>query len=184
MAGSLFKWLSAVVLALFLVSGAPARQDVPARHSLYPAPVHPLYISVTEISHNPKDKILEISCKIFTNDLETVLEKGAKTKVDLSNAANKAATDKLIDEYVEKHLRLKVDGRAAGLHFVGSEKEMDGTWSYFQVNDVPVVKRIDVVNDLLYDAFNQQINIMHVTVGGQRKSTRLDYPEAGASFQF
>jgi hypothetical protein len=182
MAASLFKWLSAVVLTLFLVSGAP--QDAPALHSLYPAPAHPLYITVTEISHNPKDKILEISCKIFTNDLETVLEKGAKTKVDLSNAANKAATDKLIDEYVEKHLRLKVDGRAAGLHFVGSEKEADGTWSYFQVNDVPMVKRIDVVNDLLYDAFNQQINIMHVTVGGQRKSTRLDYPEAGASFQF
>lgn len=183
MAASLFKWLfalsSAVVLALLLVSGAP--KGAPQETT---APAHPLYITVTEISHNPKDKILEISCKIFTNDLETVLEKAAKTKVDLSNAANKAATDKLIDEYVEKHLRLKVDGRAAGLHFVGSEKEADGTWSYFQVNDVPAVKRIDVVNDLLYDAFNQQINIMHVTVGGQRKSTRLDYPDAGASFQF
>jgi hypothetical protein len=170
--------LSAVVFTLFLVSGAAAP------HPIYPAPAHPLYITVTEISHNAKDKILEISCKIFTNDLETVLEKGAKTKVDLSSAANKAATDKLIDEYVERHLRLKVDGRVAGLHFVGSEKEADGTWSYFQVNDVPAVKRIDVVNDLLYDGFNQQINIMHVTVGGQRKSTRLDYPEAGASFQF
>lgn len=178
MAPSLFKWSSPVFLALFLVSGAPAP------HARDRSPAHPLYISVTEIRHNAKDKILEISCKIFTNDLETVLEKGAKIQVDLSNSANKAATDKLIEEYVERHLRLKVDGRPAGLHFVGSEKEADGTWSYLQVNDVTSVKRIDVVNDLLYDGFSQQINIMHVTVGGERKSTRLDYPEAAASFQF
>src|SRR5260221_7882238 len=131
MAASLFKWLSAVVLTLF--SGANASQDA----SLETRALHPLYITVTEINHNAKDKILEISCKIFTNDLEVVLEKGAKTKVDLSNSKEKATTDKLIDEYIERHLRLKVDGKAAGLHFVGSEKEADGTWSYFQGNDVP-----------------------------------------------
>lgn len=172
------KWLSAVVLALFFGASAPKGDSMEA-----PAP-HPLYITVTEINHNAKDKILEISCKIFTNDLEAVLEKGAKTKVDLSSSKDKTTTDKLIDEYIEKHLRLKVDGKPAGLHFVGSEKEADGTWSYFQVNDVTAVKRIDAINDLLYDGFNQQINIMHVTVGGQRKSTRLDYPDANASFQF
>jgi hypothetical protein len=145
---------------------------------------HPLYISVTEINHNPKDKILEVSCKMFTNDLEAVLEKTSGTHVDLSAARDKAAADRLIEGYVEKRLRLRVDGKAVALHFVGSEKENDGTWSYFQVNDIPSVKRIDAVDELLYDGFNQQINILHVTVGGQRKSTRLDYPAASASFEF
>ena len=167
MVTSLFKWFGVA----FLVTGLAARP-------------HPLYISVTEINHNPKDKILEISCKMFTNDLEAALEKMAKIHVDLSAAKDKGASDKLIGEYVERHLRLKIDGKAAALHFVGSEKENDGTWSYFQVNDVPAVKRIDATNDLLYDSFSQQIGIMHVTVGGQRKSTRLDYPEANASFDF
>jgi hypothetical protein len=41
-----------------------------------------------------------------------------------------------------------------------------------------------VVDELLYDSFNQQINILHVTVGGQRKSFRLDYPESGTAFEF
>ena len=145
---------------------------------------HPLYISVTEINHNVKDRILEVSCKVFTNDLEAVLEKMSGSRVDLSAAATKAASDKLIDTYLEKHLRLKVDGKPVPLHFVGSEQENDGTWTYLQVNDVPAVKRIDVVDELLYDSFNQQINILHVTVGGQRKSFRLDYPEAAAVFEF
>jgi hypothetical protein len=166
MAGWLFKWLAGPILYVFMT--AP----------------HPLYISVTEINHNPRDKILEVSCKIFTNDFEAVLEKMAGARVDLSSAKDKAASDKLIAGYVERHLRLKVDGKPVQLHFVGSENEEDGTWSYFQVNDVPAVKRIDATNELLYDGFNQEINIMHVTVGGQRQSTRLDCPAANASFQF
>jgi hypothetical protein len=168
MAPSLFKWLSGTILGLLLLSASP----------------HPLYISVTEINHNAKDKILEVSCKIFTNDFEAVLEKIAKTKVDLSSPKDKAANDKLIAGYVARHLRLKVDGKEVELQFVGSEKEEDGTWSYFQVNDIAAARKIEAVNDLLYDGFNQQINIMHVTVGGQRQSTRLDYPDAKASFQF
>jgi Domain of unknown function (DUF6702) len=46
---------------------------------MFGAHTHPLYISVTEINHNAKDRILEVSCKIFTNDLETVLEKMSGT---------------------------------------------------------------------------------------------------------
>jgi len=173
MAGYWFKWLSMAALSLVLAGQGRGMQDT-----------HPLYISVTEITHNPKDKILEVSVKIFTNDFESVLEKTSGNRVDLSAAADKAAAGKLIEAYVEKHLRLKVDGKPVTLHFVGNENENDGTWSYFQVNDISSVKRIDAVNDLLYDGFSQQINIMHVTVGGVRKSTRLDYPTANASFEF
>jgi hypothetical protein len=177
MAGRLDKWLFVTIFPVFAVV-SPDSAYVPGNVS------HPLYISVTEINHNPKDKILEISCKIFTNDFETVLEKAAGAKVDLSSVKDTASSDKLIAGYVERHLRLKIDGKPVQLHFVGSENENDGTWSYFQVNDVPTVKRIDVVNELLYDGFPQQINIMHVTVGGQRQSTRVDCPAANASFQF
>jgi len=158
MATSLFKWL------IFLT--------------------HPLYITVTEINHNPKDKVMEISCKMFTNDFEAVLEKVTHAKVDLSDVKNKTATDKLIADYIQRHLLLKLDGRPAVLQFIGSEKEEDGTWSYFQVNNISTVKKIDVSNSLLYDNFNQEINIMHASVGGVKKSTRLDYPSAEAVFEF
>src|SRR5258706_16143551 len=155
MAASLFKWL-------FLV-------------------LHPLYISVTEISHNAKDKTLEISCKMFTNDLEATLEKTAHAKVDLSEPKDKKATDKLITDYVGRHLQIKIDGKTVALHFLGSEKEADGTWSYFQVNDVPAVKRVEILNSLLYDNFDQEINIIHASVGGEKKSMRLNYPDTNAT---
>ena len=158
MAASLFKWL--MILS------------------------HPLYITVTNINHNGKDKTLEISCKMFTNDFEAVLEKTSHVKIDLSDAKSKAANDKLIADYVEKHLQLKVDGRPVSMHLIGSEKEEDGTWSYFQVDNIASVKKLNINNSLLYDGFNQEINIMHVSVGGVEKSTKLDYPAATADFEF
>lgn len=169
MARSIFKWLIPASLCFFL--GAAVQP-------------HPLYIAVTDIRHNPKDRILEISCKMFTNDLESVLEKVSGTHVDLSAASDKAASGRLIEQYVERHLKLKVDGRPVTLHYVGNENENDGTWSYFQVNDIATVKRIDVIDELLYDGFSQQINIIEVEVGSERKSTKLDCPAANATFEF
>lgn len=45
--------------------------------------LHPFYVSVTEVAHNPKTKNLEISCKIFFNDLETALEKQSNSQLDI-----------------------------------------------------------------------------------------------------
>ena len=49
---------------------------------------HPIYVSVTEIEHNAKEKTLEISCKIFTDDFEKALKATYKTYVDLLKPKN------------------------------------------------------------------------------------------------
>ena len=162
MASSLFKWFFAGICLLN----------------------HPFYVSVTEIDYKSKNKILEISCKMFTNDLESVLEKKDRVKVDLSHPADKNGADKLIGEYVASHLHIKVNGREIPFRMIGSEQESDGTWSYFEADGIPAIKRIDLSNSLLYDAFPQQINIIHITVDGVRKSTQVTNPDPGAYLEF
>ena len=146
-------------------------------------PIHPIFVSVTEINHNARDKNLEIACKIFTDDLETVLAKATGQKIDLFNPKDTALTGRQISDYISKHLLLKVDGKPVTLSFLGFEREQDAVWSYFEVNNVAgVPKNLAIMNNLLYDNFKQQINLMHVTVAGKRQSTKLDYPESDAAF--
>ena len=172
MAASLFKWLS-----FFLV--------LPASTSFRPpSNLHPLYISVTEINYNAKDKTLELACKIFTNDFEKALEKSFNTHVDLSLPSSKPAAEKEISNYIPKHLKLVADGKPAELQFVGSEKETDATWCYFQANNVSPVKKLEVDNSILYELFDSEINIMHVSVNGNRKSIKISNPETKAVFEF
>jgi hypothetical protein len=145
---------------------------------------HPYYISVVEINHNEKDKTLEISCKIFTNDFETTLEKNYKTKVNLVKPKDKAAMDKLINDYIKKHLSFKTDGRSADFFYLGFEKEDEAIYSFFQIDNVPALKKIEITNSILHDFSDQQINIIHCMVAGKRQSTKLDYPDTQASFTF
>ena len=146
--------------------------------------LHPFYISVTEMSFNSKTKSLEISCKMFAEDLEDVLKQNYKVPVDLDNNKTQPQNNKLINDYILKHFSINIDSKNEVLKFVGSEKESESVYCYFEILHVPAVKNIIINNTILQDYKQEQINIMHVIVNGNRKSTKLDYPSNQASFSF
>ena len=145
---------------------------------------HPIHVSVTEINHNTTDKTLEISCKLFTDDFEKVLAQVYKTKVDLINPPDRPAMEKLVSDFIQKHLTLKIDDKPVTLSYLGYEKDNDAVYSYFQVENISAVKKINITNNILHEMFTDQINLMHVIVNGTRKSVKLDYPEKEAVFSF
>lgn len=145
---------------------------------------HPIYMSVTEIEHNAKDKTLEISCKIFTNDFETSLRQNYHGVVDLLQPKDKAAMNKLVNEYIQKHFSIKLEGKPVALQFLGYEQQEEGIMSFYQVNNVVAVKKIEITDNILYDYKNEQMSIIHVIVNGNRKSTRLINPDEKAVFEF
>jgi hypothetical protein len=175
MASILFKWsllLSLINMPVFLnISGSSAE-------------LHPIFMSVTEIEHNAKDKTLEISCKIFTDDFEKTLRQLYKTPVDLINPKDKVAAGKMVSDYVQQHLSVAVNGKKQVLQFIGYEQQEEGILSYYQANNVAAVTKIDVTDNILYEYKKEQIEIIHVTVDGNRKSTRLNNPDDKASFEF
>jgi hypothetical protein len=145
---------------------------------------HPIFMSVTEIEHNAKDKTLEISCKIFTDDLEKALRQTYKGTVDLINPKDKAVMNKLVSDYVQNHLAVAVDGKKTAMQFIGYEQQEEGILSYYQVNNITAVRKIDITDNILYEYKKEQIEIIHVTVDGNRKSTKLNNPDEKASFEF
>lgn len=162
MVSGLFKWFTIGLLAV----------------------MHPFYVSVTEIQHNAPEKTLEISCKIFTEDLEAILKKNYNTPIDFKITTQKAIQDQLVADYIKKHLVLKADGKPLTLEYVGFEEEKEAIWVYCQVSGLASVHKLDADNSILHDFIESQINLMHVTVGGDRKSMKLDYPKRTASFSW
>ena len=111
MVNSLFQWLMMAVISV----------------------VHPLYISIIEVNHNAKDKELEISVRIFTDDFEAALKKNGAVKIDLTHPADKAAAEKLVSSYILNHLQLKVDNQILPMHFIGFELQQESIWTYFEI---------------------------------------------------
>jgi len=164
-----YKWF--LLPALLCVSGAGSGW-------------HPFYVSVTEINENRQENTLEISCKLFTDDLENAINRPYKTHIDILKPRDTAEANKRLAAYIGAHLQLTLNGRARKAAFIGYEQEGGAIWSYLQVNGVSGIKEVAVRNDLLYELFPSQTGIVHVTVNGQRKSIRLNNPDKDARFVF
>ncbi|HEX6849259.1 MAG TPA: DUF6702 family protein [Chitinophagaceae bacterium] len=146
--------------------------------------IHPLHLATVEIDHNAADKTLEITCKTFWDDFESILSKINKAKVDLVSGKDTAGNNKKIFEYIKSHLQITADAKPAQLSFVGYEKEDVVVYSYLQVDNISSVKNVNIVNTIMHDMFDDQVNIIHVIVKGERKSTKLDYPATAAKMEF
>ena len=168
MASLLFKWL--FFSLMYLPNGININ--------------HPIFVSVIEIEHNAKDKTLEVSCKIFTDDFEKTLRTDYKVHVDLLDQKSKPAMDKLVNDYVQRHLKIAVEGKIVALKYVGFEKIEEGIYSYYQVDNVPSPKKIEVTDNVLLEFNPQQMNLVHVTVGGERKSAKLAGTDNKVTVQF
>ena len=129
------KWL-VLFFVLFIFSGATH---------------HPIYVSVTEIEHNAKENTLEISCKIFTGDLEAVLRKNNKIKVDLLAPTDKKAMEVLVNNYIQQHLKITVNEKPVLLSFVGYEQNEETIQSYFQVDEIKKIKSMEITDNILYE---------------------------------
>jgi len=147
---------------------------------------HPLHVTVLQADFNGQTHALEISCKFFREDLEEAIRNRFKDapKVDLEADELHTAMDKLVAEYVKQHLGIQVNGKPIPVEYVGYEVESESLYAYIQVPKIPELKSVTFANTLLYDLFNDQINIMHVTRSGTRHSVRLNYPDKEISVKF
>ncbi|MFC7525299.1 DUF6702 family protein [Parapedobacter sp. GCM10030251] len=147
--------------------------------------LHPFYVSITTVDYNKEAQRVEISCRIFYDDLEVALKAAEHaTTIDLINPANRNETDSLIARYLRRSMNLSVNGQPQTLHYLGYEIEDDVAWCYLEATKITSVQRIAVNNRLLFDRFAKQSNILHVTANGTRKSIKLDNPEHHAVFEF
>lgn len=176
MATFLYKWLAIPFLSLGIIL---SNGDPPVKT------VHPIHISTLEIEHNAADKSLEITCKIFWDDFESILtRKNNNVRVDLTSEKKLADNNKIVFAYLNSHLSITIDGKTVPLDFIGFEKEDVVIYSYLEVTGISSLKKISVVNSLMHDMFEDQTEIIHVVVNGNRKSTKLDYPAKNAEFSF
>ncbi|HEX5624539.1 MAG TPA: DUF6702 family protein [Saprospiraceae bacterium] len=143
---------------------------------------HPFYISVTEIHFNPVSQKFEISVKLFTDDFEKVLRQIHHQSVNLLEPGDAERMQQWVDQYILGRLKIIMDRKEIVLTGLGSEREEEAYWSYFESDACSLPKQVEIRSTLLHDAFQEQINIVHLSIGSFKKSFKLDYPESVAKF--
>ena len=138
---------------------------------------HPYYVGILDIKHDNNNKVLKISVRLFTNDLEEALKKTTSKAIDLLNPKDKTESDSILSVYLKKHLSFTINNKSTSLNYLGYEKEEASIWSYLEIKNVSAPKKIGIKAQLLYDFLPQQTNIIHAEINGIEKSSKLTNPE-------
>lgn len=149
------------------------------------AAVHPLHISVTEITLDEKEHELEIMIRIFTDDLEQAIRTESKNPDLTIMSPPGTTTDKLVWNYMQTRFKLTAGGKQLSLKYLGHEKDEDVTVFYIQVHPMQKFETISITNSIITEVYDDQSNLVNVTVGETTKSLRLmrNNPSGKLSFE-
>jgi hypothetical protein len=145
---------------------------------------HPFYLSVTDLMYSAQEKTIRGSVKIFVNDLEVALKRIHNKPIDLINIKDSAVIRDLSTKYLHKNLIFSVHDKQITYSVLGFEQNEEAFWIYLETTKCGAPRKVSIQNTVLYQDFPQQMNIIHLEVNKDQKSTRLINPESKASFIF
>lgn len=134
---------------------------------------HEYYVSVTNIEYVKEQQSLQIISQIFIDDFEKLLQERYDETVTLAPDNNKDTIEKYMERYLEDKLKLEVNSNPVNFKFIGKEYKDDIAYCYLEVEDVSSLYSIAVKNQILFDVFPEQQNILRIKGLGKNKSFLL-----------
>ena len=148
---------------------------------------HRYYFSLSEIKVDTKKKSLELSCKLFTDDIEDALLKLNHIKVDLGSSEKNKLVQQQVEKYLHERFKIVINGIPVVPHLIGFEAENEVTWFYLEstLNSKPTNPvKIKITNSLLYDFLPDQTNLVHLTCDEKEQTEKLTNPDKNILFAF
>ena len=135
---------------------------------------HPFHVSVSEIKYKEDKKVIQISSRIFLDDLEIALRSySGNEKLDITKELDWNIIEVSLGKYILENLKVYNEKGELQTSYIGAEIEKDVMWVYVEIEKVKKLKTITVWNSILTDTFDDQENIIHFRAFEKVKSTRL-----------
>ena len=145
---------------------------------------HPYHLGSVEINYNSKSKTFEITGRFFLDDLENGLSQKYGKSFHFNDVKYKAQLNEALKNYSAEYFKLKTDNKFLKVNYVGYEEDNESVNLYLESETVAAPKKVETAVSFLYNLFEDQINIVHIIINGNRKSEKLTYPNRYLYQQF
>ncbi|MDN5201808.1 hypothetical protein QQ008_10555 [Fulvivirgaceae bacterium BMA10] len=135
--------------------------------------IHPFHVSVCEIEFDQKTAALQITQRIFLDDIELGLRKTFGKDFDIMDDQIKQEVEDMLEKYLQEHLVLKVNDQPVDINYLGHEMDREAIWCYLEVQNIKAVQKVEVENTILFEEFDDQANLVHVEFNDNIKSFKL-----------
>ena len=144
---------------------------------MYAHSKHPYHVGSMEFNYNAQTKTFEIYGKFFLDDLENGVNKKFGTALHFNEEKHQAQMSAKITNYFLEFVKLKVNNQFVKLKVLGYEEDRESVNVYLESAPVTAPTKVETAISVLYNLFDDQMNIVHIIVNGKRKSSKLSYPD-------
>lgn len=136
--------------------------------------VHKFYVSIYQINYVPEKKMLQITSRIFMDDLDFVLEKRFKKRVNIGEPNEREEDVLMMKKYIEENFSIKINGKQKEIHFLSKEIDNNVVVCYFRITEISKITSIEIQNKVLLDLNSDQQNIIQTNINGKKKSLMFE----------
>lgn len=135
--------------------------------------VHKFYVSIYQINHAPEKKMLQITSRIFMDDMNDVLFLNYKQKTHIGEKNESPEDVFLMKEYILNHFSIKVNGQQKNVNYLSKEMEGNVIVCYYNIKEISKIKTFEIRNTVLLDLNSDQQNIIQTKINGKKQSLLL-----------
>ena len=132
--------------------------------------IHKYYISLTKIDYIKESKSVQITMRIFIDDLESTLNKINNKSFELDTKSELEDANIFIEKYLLKQFEVNINGTIRNYKYLGKKYENDVVFLLAEIENITVINSIEIRNRVLMDVFSEQQNIIKLNINNNKKS--------------
>ena len=145
---------------------------------------HKFYVSVTEVAYAESKNRIEITTRIFIDDLEKGLEKKYNKKINLATKEEIPEAKDFIKGYLNQRVQANVNNKTTEVIFLGSEIENDVLICYLKIDFSEKITTFELYNNVLTEIYADQQNLIHTNINNTKRSFLLTKSEKIALIKY
>ena len=135
--------------------------------------VHKFYVSIYQINFVPQKKMLQITSRIFIDDLNDAMELKFHKKCYVGTDRQTDNDVVLMKKYLAEKFIIKVNGVSKPINYLSSEVEANVVVGYFSITDVSKITSLTLENNALLEINPEQQNVIQANINGKKQSLLL-----------
>ncbi len=135
--------------------------------------VHKFYVSIYQINYASEKKMIQITSRIFVDDLNEVLKMKYKKATHIGASNETIEEVDLMKNYLLDHISIKINGQKRQIIYLSKEMESNVLICYLKIKEVTKINEIEIENTALFEINDEQQNIIQLNVFNKKQNLLL-----------
>lgn len=135
--------------------------------------LHKFYVAIFQIDYVPQKKMVQITTRIFVDDLNDALKKKYQTTTFIGLDKETPEDITLMKKYFIDKFKLTINGQPKTITYLSNELENNVIICYFNIKEISKLTTLEIENSILTELHSEQQNIIQFNDNGKKQSILL-----------